>query len=200
MVGLATIAFAICPRDAQSQEAMWKTYRQLFVTDAGRVIDTGNNDVSHSESQGYGLILAEANSDHETFQRIWNWTKENLQKRKDHLFAWRWENNSAGGHVPDMNNATDGDLLIAWGLARGGLRWGDPGLQDSARKITRDIRQKMLRPSRYGPVLLPGEYGFERANGLIVNLSYWVFPAFLELAKIDPSPDWQLLVYCPLKT
>jgi endoglucanase len=192
-MGLAIFAFAVSPQNAKSQAAIWKTYEQLFVTDAGRVVDTGNDDVSHSESQGYGLILAEANNDRQTFERIWTWTKENLQKRKDHLFAWRWVNNSAQGHVPDMNNATDGDLLIAWGLARGGSRWADPALQDSARQIARDVRQKMLRPSRYGPLLLPGEYGFERTDGIIINLSYWVFPAFRELATIDPSPDWQLL-------
>jgi endoglucanase len=199
LVGIAILLIAVSPRSALAQEAIWNTYKELFVSDAGRVVDTGNNDVSHSESQGYGLILAEANNDRETFYRIWNWTKQNLWKRNDHLFAWRWENNSPGDHVPDKNNATDGDLLIAWGLARAGSAWGDPGLQDAAREIAQDIRQKMLRPSRYGPVLLPGEYGFERAEGIIINLSYWVFPAFRELAKIDPSPVWQLLEQSGLK-
>jgi endoglucanase len=57
----------------------------------------------------------------------------------------------------------------------------------------------MVRPSSYGPVLLPGENGFEPGEGLIVNLSYWIFPAFRSLAKIDPAPDWQLLEQSGLK-
>jgi endo-1,4-beta-D-glucanase Y len=196
---IAALLSVASPLSARSQEATWSTFKRLFVTGEGRVVDDANNDVSHSEGQGYGLILAEANNDRETFQRVWNWTEQNLRKRNDHLLAWRWLNNSPNGHVPDTNNATDGDLLIAWGLARGGSAWGDVSLQGVARDIARDVRQEMLRPSKYGPILLPGEYGFERAGGIVINLSYWVFPAFRELAKIDPSPDWQLLEQSGLK-
>jgi len=190
---------AVGSRPVPAQEAIWTTFKEKFMTNEGRVVDDANNDVSHSESQGYGLILSEANKDRVAFERIWHWTEQNLRKRNDHLFAWRWVNNSPEGHVPDTNNATDGDLLIAWGLARGASAWADAGLRDSARDIARDVRQEMLRPSRYGPVLLPGEYGFDRSDGVIINLSYWVFPAFRDLAKIDPSPDWQLLEQSGLK-
>jgi endoglucanase len=195
----AILVVALAPRPAPAQEAIWSKFKQKFIAAEGRVVDDANNDVSHSEGQGYGLILSEANKDREAFQRIWKWTEQNLRKRNDHLFAWRWLNSSPQDHVPDTNNATDGDLLIAWGLARGGSAWADPGLQDSARDIARDVRQKMLRTSRYGPILLPGEHGFERTDGIIINLSYWVFPAFRELGKIDPSPDWQLLEQSGLK-
>jgi endoglucanase len=191
----AILFVAVTPRPGPAQEALWSVFKQSFMTSEGRVVDDANNDVSHSESQGYGLILSEANKDREAFQRIWKWTEQNLRKRNDHLFAWRWVNKSAEGHVPDTNNATDGDLLIAWGLARAASAWADPGLQDSARDIARDVRQEMLRPSQYGPVLLPGEHGFDRSDGIIINLSYWVFPAFRDLLKIDPSPmRWHRLV------
>jgi len=196
---IVVLLSVVSPRPARSQEAIWSTFKRLFVTTEGRIVDDANNDVSHSEGQGYGLILAEANNDRETFRRVWNWTEQNLRKRNDHLFAWRWLNNASNGHVPDTNNATDGDLLIAWGLARGGSAWGDASLQGLARDIARDVRQKMVRPSQYGPILLPGEYGFETTAGTVINLSYWVFPAFRELAKIDPSPDWQLLEQSGLK-
>lgn len=196
---IGTGLLGLSPLCAESQEAIWKTFKQLFTTDEGRVVDDANNDVSHSEGQGYGLILAGANNDREAFQRIWNWTEQNLRKRNDRLFAWRWEQNSTDDHVPDKNNATDGDLLIAWGLARGGAAWKDPSLELLARDIARDVRQEMIRSSDYGPILLPGEHGFETAQGKVINLSYWVFPAFRDLAKIDPSPDWQLLEQSGLK-
>ena len=50
-----------------------------------------------------------------------------------------------------------------------------------------------MRPSERGPVLLPGMQGFERPEGLIVNLSYWVFPALRELDELEPAPEWQAL-------
>jgi len=39
-------------------------------------------------------------------------------------------------------------------------------------------------------VLLPGAEGFERPDHRIVNLSYWLFPAFLELNVVDPESAW----------
>jgi endoglucanase len=186
---------------AWSQESLWASYKERFVSSEGRVIDNGNGGVSHSEGQGYGLILAQANGDRETFERIWNWTKTNLAARSDHLFSWRWKPSGKGeeGAVDDKNNASDGDLLIAWGLARAAQVWQDPGFKASARAIARDIRRLMIRSSRYGPVLLPGAKGFEKPEGLVLNLSYWVFPAFRTLAKIDPSSDWLRLEQSGLK-
>jgi endoglucanase len=53
------------------------------VTEAGRVVDTAKGLISHSEGQGYGLLLAVAAGDRSTFDRIWGWTRANLAVRKD---------------------------------------------------------------------------------------------------------------------
>jgi endo-1,4-beta-D-glucanase Y len=197
--GIIALFWLASSTSAQPSGTMWSLFKQRFVTAEGRVVDNANSGISHSEGQGYGLILAESNNDRETFTRIWKWTAQNLGQRKDHLFAWLWKSEPAGGEVSDKNNATDGDLLIAWGLARAASAWGDSKLRASAREIAQDIRREMVRPSSYGPVLLPGENGFEPGEGLIVNLSYWIFPAFRSLATIDPAPDWQLLEQSGLK-
>jgi endoglucanase len=187
------------PGVAWSQQSTWTLFKERFVSEEGRIIDDANNGVSHSEGQGYGLILAEANDDREAFGRIWKWTENNLRQRSDHLFAWRWQPAGGGGSVEDKNNATDGDLLIAWGLARAATAWGNSEFRASAREIAQDIRHTMIRPSRYGPILLPGERGFEKPEGVVVNLSYWVFPAFRTLATIDSSSDWLHLEQSGLK-
>lgn len=44
-----------------------------------------------------------------------------------------------------------------------------------------------------GRILLPGARGFgatDRPDGPIVNLSYWVFPAFPVMASLTPDLDW----------
>jgi endoglucanase len=189
------------PTVVWSQQADWSFFKERFLSQEGRIIDDGNHGVSHSEGQGYGLILAQINEDREAFGRIWKWTQSNLRKRGDHLFAWRWApaGTDGAGVVEDKNNATDGDLLIAWGLARAGAAWNNAEFQVSAREIAQDVRRTMVQPSPYGLILLPGGQGFIKPEGTVVNLSYWVFPAFRALAKIDPSSDWSRLEQTGLK-
>ncbi len=73
----------------------WRAYRERFVTPQGRVVDTGNGGISHSEGQGYGMLLAVAADDRATFERIWTWTRANLMVRDDQLLAWRWSRSGA---------------------------------------------------------------------------------------------------------
>lgn len=71
------------------QPAEWSRYVESFVGDDGRVIDTGNNNISHSESQGYGLVLSVLANDQPTFERILGFTSTQLLVRDDGLAGWR---------------------------------------------------------------------------------------------------------------
>ncbi|MBN9058080.1 MAG: endoglucanase, partial [Rhizobiales bacterium] len=66
----------------------WKTYSDRFVAPNGRVIDDANGDISHSEGQGYGLLLAFAADDRAAFERIWSFTRTELLLRDDGLAVW----------------------------------------------------------------------------------------------------------------
>ncbi len=156
----------------------------------GRVVDPGNHHISHSEGQGIVLLLAVHYDDPETFALAWNWTRTHLQTRPDRLLSWSW---TPGAGVTDANNATDGDLLVAWALARAARRWQNADYLEQSRNLARDIRTLLLRQDGRGPVLLPGMEGFASADGSIVNLSYWVFPAFSALNDVDPAPEWNEL-------
>ena len=172
-------------------KAQWAAYRARFVSPDGRVIDNANADVSHSEGQGYGLLLAFAADDPDGFALIWRWTVAHLRIRPDGLFAWKWD--PKRGEVADRNDATDGDLLIAWALARAGKRFGRTDYEDAARSIAGAVAAKAVRPSGIGPVLLPGIAGFgpgEQPDGPVVNPSYWVFPAMRDLAALCPKSAW----------
>jgi endoglucanase len=195
---VVTVWAASVPCRADAQEAVWQTFKERFLRADGRIVDDANGGVSHSEGQGYGLLLAEANHDQDSFNRIWNWTDSKLRRRGDRLFAWRWKPGFFGAQV-DQNNATDGDLLIAWALCRAASTWQNSAFRDASVDIACEIRQKLVRASKFGQVLLPGTEGFEKPGGLIVNLSYWIFPAFRALAKIDPAADWPMLEQSGLK-
>ena len=167
----------------------WWLYKSVFV-EGGRVIDRSNGNVSHSEEQGYGMFLAMAADDREAFDAIWGWTQKELYVRGDQLAAWKWDP-AAAERVIDSNNATDGDLLIAWALLRAGKKWGVTAFTDKARQIAGDIaRLLVVEDGDHGAILLPAATGFgsgEQPDGPVVNLSYWVFPAIAELGEIAPA-------------
>jgi endoglucanase len=176
-----------------ADDPVWRAYKARFVTEQGRVVDTGNGLISHSEGQGYGMLLAVAASDRDAFDRIWGWTRANLMVRGDELPAWRWEPNKRPA-IADMNNASDGDILIAWALAEADDAWKDVSYRTSARRIAVDIARKLiLFRTPHGALLLPAISGFsgdDRADGPVVNLSYWVFPAFGRMQTVAPEFDW----------
>lgn len=173
--------------------AMWQAYKARFVTEHGRVVDTGNNFISHSEGQGYAMLLAVAANDRAAFDRLWSWTRANLMVRHDQLIAWRWEP-ARRPPVADINNATDGDMLVAWALAEAGEFWGDMSYRVAGRRIAVELARKLvLFKTKFGAILLPAVAGFhaeERPDGPVINLSYYIFPAFARLKLVAPEVDW----------
>jgi endoglucanase len=172
----------------------WSTFQHHYVSPQGRITDTNNSDISHSEGQGVGMLFAVAYDDRAAFERIWSWTRQNLQIRDDPLFAWKWDP-QADPPVPDHNNASDGDIMIAWALYRASLRWHKPAYQQMAEDILQHIRSTLLRPTPFGPVILPGTSGFDDDAGVTVNPSYWIYPAFAFFQQRQPQvSEWQALI------
>jgi endoglucanase len=173
-------------------DSAWQMYMSRFLTSEGRLTDDANGGVSHSEGQGYAMLLATRAEDHAAFDRVWKWTKTNLMVRADGLAAWRHDPRHTP-HVADLNNATDGDLLIAWALAEAADRWQETTYLESARRIADAILKYLIVPSPWGPVLMPGAKGFgpsEREDGPIINLAYWVFPAIDRLKSLRRGASW----------
>lgn len=170
----------------------WEAYRSRFVEDSGRIIDNANGNISHSEGQGYGLLLAFAAGDRLTFEKIWNFTLTEFLIRDDGLAVWKWDP-SATPHVTDRNNAADGDILIAYALAKAGTAWQDQRYTQAAQKLARAIGKTTISRNPGFVLLLPGVKGFsqaDRPDGPVVNLSYWVFEALPVLATLAPEFDW----------
>ena len=172
----------------------WRMYVKRFVSPQGRVIDDANGDISHSEGQGYAMLIAARLKDRVTFDRLWAWSRANLFVRSDHLPAWVWDPQT-DPHVRDIDDASDGNILIAWALFEAGKQWAVDDYLSVARKMAESVARLDTEPSRYGLVLLPGSRGFRLrdrpADGPIVNLSYWVFPAFRHLKHATSAVDWK---------
>ncbi|MGR9116998.1 MAG: glycosyl hydrolase family 8 [Gammaproteobacteria bacterium] len=193
VVALAAFLTACQWQSEAELEKEWQLYRSQFIADDGRVVDTGNNGVSHSEGQGYGMILAVRFGDRDTFERIWQWTRNNLQVRNDRLFIWRRRPQAAIADE-DQNNASDGDIIIAWALLEAAGKWQQSAYQQEAFAIMNDIKRKLVLQRNGNTVILPGEFGFQTQGRTVLNLSYWVYPAFRTFSVQDPDPVWQELI------
>lgn len=177
--------------------ALWAGYKDAFVSKDGRTIDRYQSQVSHSEGQGYAMLLATAYNDKETFDKLWRWTRDNLAVRGDGLFAWQWGKKIDGQWaVIDLNNATDGDVLIAYALARAEAKWKGGAYRDSALPVIKGIR-KTLSINTGGAggrtLLLPSYYGFTRGTAFVVNPSYLILPAFDAFKGLDEPAFWERL-------
>lgn len=173
----------------------WAAYKAKFLDGDGRIIDNGNGDISHSEGQGYGLILAYLANNQADFEQIWSFTRTELLLRDDGLAVWKWDP-KAKPHVIDSNNASDGDLLIAYGLALGGAVWNRSDYTAAARRIAQALLKSAVIDTGGRTVLLPGLSGFgraDRSDGPVINPSYWVYETLPVMNMLAPSERWQKL-------
>jgi endoglucanase len=177
---------------ASAAAADWDAYRQRFVAPDGRVRDHAQNAISHSEGQGYGLLLALLQDDRRSFDSILRWTKDNLQVRRDALLAWSWGKRPNGDwNVIDYNNASDGDALVAYALARAADRWPQSSYRDAALRIIGDMRRHLAVVCGDYQLVAPAYYGFSENGGNVFNTGYLVLPAYAHFARIEDRAFWQ---------
>ncbi len=169
--------------------AEWHSFKARFISAEGRVVDTGNGGISHSEGQGYGMLLAEWANDRPTFERILAWTRANMSRPSDTLHAWSW-NPASQVKARDQNTATDGELSIAWALLRAADRWGVAEWRTRAHDMARDIMTVSAREAGGRLFLSPGAVGFDRADRIVINPSYYNFPAIRALAAATRDDRW----------
>ncbi|MBB3917952.1 glycosyl hydrolase family 8 [Rhizobium fabae] len=196
----ATVALAPAGTPAIAQQAMinagaWSAYKAKFLDATGRIIDNGNGNISHSEGQGYGLLLAYLAASPADFEQIWYFTRTELLLRDDGLAVWKWDPN-VKPHVTDTNNASDGDMLIAYALALAGTAWKREDYILAASRMAQALLAKTVVRSEGRTLLMPGTDGFaaaDRDDGPVVNPSYWVYEAIPVMAALAPSDDWKTL-------
>jgi endo-1,4-beta-D-glucanase Y len=172
-----------------ADQAEWHAFRDRFIAPEGRVVDTGNGGISHSEGQGYGLLLAEWANDRLAFERLLGWTRANMSRPYDSLHVWCWNPNQTP-QVRDLNTATDGELSIAWALLRAADRWGVREWRQRAEAMGRDILAVSARDAGGRLFLAPGAEGFDRRDRIVVNPSYYNFPAIRALASATQDARW----------
>ncbi|MBF0463732.1 MAG: hypothetical protein HQK88_00885 [Nitrospirae bacterium] len=198
MVKIRTIVVSVilsmlfCTSSGADDNGLWEKYKTTFIQADGRVVDFYQGQMSHSEGQGYGMLLSVLYNDKSTFDKLYKWTKNNLMLRKDNLSVWSWGKRANDKwDVIDYNNATDGDVLIAFALIKAANKWQNNAYKTEGTKIVGAIRANLSVKWQGLNVLLPGYYGFTKNDSIVLNPSYIIPPAYKLFASVDDKAFWE---------
>jgi endoglucanase len=174
---------------------LWDAYASSFIDDQGRVIDRQRENRTTSEGQAYGLFFALVANDRGRFDRLLNWTINNLAAGElgTRLPGWFWgESPSGQWQILDQHSASDADLWIAYSLCEAGRLWHEPRYEVLGRRLlARIAAEEVVELPGFGTMLLPGEIGFHpTVDTWLLNPSYLPLPVLTRLASIDSQGPW----------
>lgn len=175
-------------------KANWEGYKATFIQADGRVIDYNGN-ITTSEGQSYAMLRAFWLRDKATFDKVYKWSKDNLQiPRGDHLFSWKWGQRAdhTWGAL-DKTSASDADQDIALALLLAYKEWKDPAYLEDAKLILNDIWDRLTVNLPIGRVLLPGDWP-QKGRDYQINPSYFSPYAYRVFTEMDPEHDWTVLI------
>lgn len=154
-----------------------RAFLDRWVDPDGRVVRRDQGGDTVSEGQAYGLLIALAARDRQSFDRILGWTRDHLQ-RSDQLLAWRW----ADGAVRDDAPAADADLDAARALVLAGKAFGEPTYTTAGTQLATAVLDHLTTTTGRGRVLLPGLWAADRTD-VPYNPSYASPAAYTVLGR-----------------
>ncbi|WP_455815084.1 glycosyl hydrolase family 8 [Pseudomonas graminis] len=190
--GMILLALVLGMSQASATDG-WSSFKTRFMTSDGRIQDTGNKNVSHTEGQGYAMLMAVYYNDRSSFDNLWRWTQKNLSNPNNGLFYWKYTP-GASDPVSDRNNASDGDVLIAWALLKAGNKWNVPAYLQASDRLQKAIVDRNVITFAGRTIMLPGAQGFNKTSYVILNPSYFVFPAWRDFAARSHLQVWTALI------
>lgn len=178
--------------------ALWYQYKSSYLEPGTlRSLDKQRNNITTSEGQSYSLLRSVWMDDKDTFDSVWQWTKDNLQRKEDHLMSWLFgeRTNGSYGVLSDQggyNTASDADSDIALALIFASKRWNDSTYFGDGALIARDIWNKEVIMIGGKPYLAANNVEKTISKGTaIINPSYLSPYAYKIFAEIDPAHDWR---------
>ncbi|MDD4977812.1 MAG: cellulose synthase complex periplasmic endoglucanase BcsZ [Gallionella sp.] len=176
----------------------WDTFKQDFVQEDGRVIDTRMGGSTTSEGQAYALFFALVADDRKHFDVILDWTRNNLAGGDftARLMAWKWgERPDHSWGVLDEHAASDADIWLAYTLYQASNHWHEPKLGALAELLqARIAKELVVDVAGVGPVLLPGPQGYSLSSGAYkLNPSYQPLFLLAGLAHQVKQGPWAAL-------
>lgn len=175
---------------------LWQQFNHHFIQENGRVLDASTpKQHSSSEGQSYGMFFSLIAGDKATFERLWQWSVDNLFEgdEKANLPAWVWGLDQKGKWgIIDRNSASDADLWFVYALLEAGRLWEEPQYTEAAYRLLAQIELKeVVDLPPLGAMLLPGEHGFIQEKYWILNPSYLPIPLLRRLQHESVLSQWE---------
>ncbi len=196
LTGLALPALAQVAACPAADWPLWSDFKQRFIEPGGRVVDFSVPQLhTTSEGQSYAMFFALIADDRVTFDRLWQWSIDNLSGGDlgARLPAWQWGKREDGSWgVIDPNAAADADLWYAYGLIEAARVWNHPPYADQARTLLRmAARDEVADLPGLGLTLLPAPEGFVLPDQVWrLNSSYLPMSLLRRLAAFDKKGPW----------
>ncbi|GHB62496.1 endoglucanase [Psychrosphaera saromensis] len=175
---LLVTSTAVKSVETEADWPLWQFFQDQFITESGRVVDPyDGDDITTSEGQSYAMFFALVNNQPELFERLLQWTEQNLAQGDlaNNLPAWKWGENAFGiGNIFDKNSASDSDLWILYTLLEASRLWNKPEYGRLAEQLANTILQgEVALVPELGYFLLPASTGFINKNtSITLNPSY----------------------------
>jgi endoglucanase len=179
---------------------LWDCYKkEYWEASTGRTLDKQQDNITTSEGQSYTMLRAVWQGDRETFDTSWKWTKEQLNRPTDSLFAWKWGKKTDGtyGVFTDQggqNTASDADSDIALALVMAASRWQQQTYLNDAKAVIGDTWKQEVITIKGKPYLASNNLEKDSSKPAIINPSYLAPYAYRLFAKVDPAHNWNALV------
>jgi cellulose synthase (UDP-forming) len=183
---LGSRGLASHPTLSEQAHGAAESFFEDYVRPDGRVARTDQGGDTVSEGQAYAMLLAVALDDRAGFERVWRWTRQNLQ-REDGLLAFHW----ASGRVVSEQPATDADLDAARALVLAGKRFGSEEYLSAGERIGEAVLEEETADVSGAPVLVAGPWA--RSVPPVVNPSYFSPRAYADLTSAHPDSRWDEL-------
>jgi len=167
--------------------ALWSFYKFTYIKD-GRVISLDEKGITTSEGQSYAMLRAVWSNDRTTFESVWRWTRQHLQRREDRLFAWKWKDK-----ILDANSATDADTDVALALILASRRFSDSSYLEHATAILNDIWMKEVVRVKDRYFVTAGNWAPAEKYPTI-HPAYFAPYAYEVFAGIDQRHPWAALI------
>ncbi|MGA8596428.1 MAG: cellulose synthase complex periplasmic endoglucanase BcsZ [Bryobacteraceae bacterium] len=195
LVTVLTALLLACSVHAKTTWPLWESYTSYFLEADGRIVDHDANDRTTSEAQAYALFFSLVANDRARFDSVLSWTNQNLAQGNLslHLPAWQWEKGRGAWRESDKNSAADADLWLAYTLLQAGRLWHDSRLVQSGHVLAdRILAEEAADIPRFGPMLMPGSFGFTNADGSFeLNPSYVPVQLLLGIGDALRDQAWR---------
>jgi endoglucanase len=180
-----------------------RAFLSRWVQGDGRVVRTDTGGDTVSQGQAYALLVAVGLGDRSTFDAVWTWTQNALQ-RPDGLLSRQWD----AGRVVDPSSASDADLDTARALVLAGGRFGDPRYTAAGTALGQAVLDLETVQTGAGRILTAGQWamtepypydpGYASPGAIAVLGAASGDPRWAELAAGSRAITAALLTEAPL--